>query len=130
MTLHLMKISVATGVGKSNGDKADDDDDIGPNDDGDHKYEEDNESTGKKTDDNSGDAGVSLLEGLHVVQNHNPQCDNLGSNFVGLTSHLALYYDPPLGPFSEYVGVFLQFILYGYIIICICCVPFGINELV
>ena len=107
-----MKISVATGVGKSNGDKADDDDDIGPNDDGDHKYEEDNESTGKKTDDNSGDAGVSLLEGLHVVQNHNPQRDNIGSNFFGLTSHLALYYNPPLGPFSENVGIFVQFILY------------------
>jgi hypothetical protein len=57
-------------------------------------------------------AGVSLLEQLHVVQNHNPQRDNLGSNFVGLTSHLALYYDPPLGPFSEYVGIFVQFILF------------------
>jgi hypothetical protein len=62
----------------------------------------------KKTDENSGHAGVSLLEGLHFVQYHNPQHDNLGSNFVGLTSHLALYYNPPLGPFSEYVGIFVQ----------------------
>ncbi len=97
---------VATGVGKSNGDEADDGDDIGPNnngDDKDDKSEDEDESPGKKTEDNSGGAGVSFIAGLHVVQLLNPQRDNVGSNFVGLTSHLALYYDPPLGPFSEYV---------------------------
>ena len=111
---------VAMGGGKSNGDKADDDNDIGPNDEGDDeddKYDDDNESPGKKTDNNSGDAGVLFLEGLHVVQNHNPQCKNVGSNFVGLTSHLALYYDPPLGPFSEYVGIFVQSVLYEIVYI-------------
>jgi hypothetical protein len=111
-------VTVAMGVGKSNGDKADDDDNIGSTDDGDNKddeYEEDDESPSKKTDDNSGDAGVSFIEGLYVVQNHNPQSDNVGSNFVGLPSHLALYYDPPLGPFSEYVGIFVRFILYEMI---------------
>ena len=38
----------------------------------------------------------------HVVQNHNQQRDILGSNFIGRTSFLAIHYDPPLGPFSEY----------------------------
>jgi hypothetical protein len=37
-----------------------------------------------------------------VVQNHNQQRDILGSNFIGRTSFLAINYDPPLGPFSEY----------------------------
>jgi hypothetical protein len=122
------------GVGKSNGDKADDDDNIGSTDDGDNKddeYEEDDESPSKKTDDNSGDAGVSFIEGLYVVQNHNPQSDNVGSNFVGLPSHLALYYDPPLGPFSEYVDIctiyFIRNDIY-YFVISI--VPFGIIKLV
>ena len=49
--------NVATGVGKFNGDEADDDDDIGPNYDGedkDDKSEEYDESFSKKTDDNSG----------------------------------------------------------------------------
>ncbi len=104
--------TVAKGVGKSIGDKTDDDDE---GDDKDDKDEEEVVSTGKKSDDNSGHAGVSLLEGLHVVQNHNPQRDNHGYNFVGLTSHLALFYDPPLGPFSEYVGIFVQFIFYEMI---------------
>ena len=44
--------TVAAGVGKSNGDKADDGNNIGPNNDGDDKDEEesedDDESTGKK----------------------------------------------------------------------------------
>ena len=93
-------------VGKSNGDQTDDDDE------GDDKDDEEVLSTGKKSDENSGHAGVSSIVGVHVVQNHNPQRDNLGSNFVGLTSHLALYYDPPLGPFSEYVGIFVQIILF------------------
>ena len=42
---------------------------------------------------------------LHVVQNHNQQRDNLGSNFIGCTSYLELHYEPPLGPFSEYVAL-------------------------
>ena len=85
--------AVATGVGKSNGDEAlyDDDGDYKDyedyeeddnDDDGDYK-EEDNESTSKKTDDNSGGAGALIHDGLHVVQNQNQQRDNLGSNFVG-----------------------------------------------
>ena len=88
-------------------------------DDKEDKYEEDDEYTSNKTDDNFGDAGALILEELHGVQNHNPQHDNLGSNFFGLTSHLALYYDPPLGPFSEYVGIFVQFILFEIIYILI-----------
>ena len=99
--------AVATGVGKSNGDKALDDDDgeyedneeDNDDDDGEYKEEESN-----KTDDNSGGAGALVHDRLHVVQNHNQQRDNLGSNFVGLTSYLALHYEPPLGPFSEYVA--------------------------
>ena len=99
--------AVATGVGKSNADEALNDDDgdyedyedyeeDDNDDDGDYK-EEDNESTSNKTDDNSGGAGALLPEGLHVVHNHNQQCDNLGSNFVELTSYLS--------PFSEYVSL-------------------------
>jgi len=106
--------AVATGVGKSNGDEALNDDDVDyednkedddDNDDDGNYKEEENESTSNKTDDNSGGVGALLLEGLHVVQNHNQQRDNLGSNFVGLTSYLALNYEPPLGPFSEYVAL-------------------------
>jgi len=97
--------AVATGVAKSNGEEALDDDDgeyeeneeDDDDDDGDYKEEEE-ESISNKTDDNSGGAGALLHDGLHVVQNHNQQCDNLGSNF-----DLALHYEPPLGPFSEYV---------------------------
>ena len=74
-------------------------------DDKEDKYKEDDEYTSNKTDDNFGDAGALILEELHGVQNHNPQHDNLGSNFVGLTSYLALYYEPPLCPFSEYVAL-------------------------
>ena len=99
-------------VGKSNGDQTDNDD---KGDDEDDKYDEEVLSTGKKSDENSGHASVSLIEGVHVVQNHNPQCDNLGSNFVGLTSHLALRYVLPLGPFSVYVGIFVQPLLYKII---------------
>jgi len=96
--------AVATGVGKSNGDEDLDDDDgeYGDNeeddddDDGEYKEEESN-----KSDDNSGGA---VTKGLHAVKKHNEQRDNLSSNFVGFTSYLALNYDPPLGPFSEYVA--------------------------
>ena len=101
--------AVAKGVGKSNGDQTDDKDD------GNDEDDEEVLSTGKKSDENSGHVGVSSIVGVHVVQNHNPQRDNLGSNFVGLTSHLALHYDPPLGPFSEYVGIFVQSLLYEMI---------------
>jgi len=111
--------AVATGVGKSNGDEALDDDDgeyednEEDDDDDDRDFkEEEEESISNKTDDNPGDAGALLHDGLHVVQNHNQQCDNLGSNFVGLTSYLALYYEPPLGPFNEYVALFVQFVLF------------------
>ena len=52
-----------------------------------------------------GDAVIPFAEGLHVVQNHNPQHKNVGSNFVWLTSHLAMNYHPPLGPFSEYDAI-------------------------
>ena len=104
--------AVATGVGKSNGDKALDDDDgeyedneEDDNDDDRDYKEEDEESISNKTGDNSGGAGALVHDGLHVVQNHNQQRDNLGSNFVGLTSYLALIYEPPLGPFSEYVAL-------------------------
>ena len=34
---------------------------------------------------------------VHVVMNHNVQHKNV----IDITSHLALHYDPPLGPFSE-----------------------------
>ena len=96
----------ATGVAKSNGKEALDDDDgeckdndeDDDDDDGDYKEEEE-ESISNKTDDNSGGAGALLHVGLHVVQNHNQQHDNLGSNF-----DLTLHYEPPLGPFSEYVA--------------------------
>ena len=87
-------VAVATGIGKSNGDEALDDDDgeyedneeDNDDDDGEYKEEESN-----KTDDNSGGAAT---KGLHAVKNHNQQRDNLSSNFVGLTSYLALNYDP------------------------------------
>ncbi len=94
---------IAMDVGKSNGDDADDDNNNSPindEDDKDDESEDDGDSSGEKSDNNSGDVCVPSVEGLHVVQNHNPQRDNVGSNFVGLTSHLALYYDPPVGPFS------------------------------
>jgi hypothetical protein len=104
--------AVANGVGKLNGDQTDNDD---KGDDDEDEYDDLVSSTGKKSDENSGHAGVSLIEGVHVIQNHNPQHDNLGSNFVGLTSHLALHYDPPLGPFSEYVGICVQSLLYEII---------------
>ena len=40
-----------------------------------------------------------------VVQNLNQQRDILGTNFIGRTSFLAIHYNPPLGPFSEYFFV-------------------------
>jgi hypothetical protein len=40
---------------------------------------------------------------VHVVMNHNRQGEMMGTNFTGLSSHLAFFYDPPLGPFSKFV---------------------------
>ncbi len=40
---------------------------------------------------------------VHVVMNHNIHCKNVNANFDGLSSHLALNYEPPLGLFSEYL---------------------------
>ena len=54
---------------------------------------------------------TSVGAALHVVQNHNQQCDNLGSNFIGSTSYLALHYEPSLAPFSEY-----------FVLCSICCI--------
>ncbi len=98
--------AVARGVGKSTGDETDDEDKL---------YEEDDEdvrSIGKKSDEISGFVGVSSIVGGHVGQNHNPLRDNVSSNFVGFTSHLALNYDPPLGPFCEYVVSFVHIPIY------------------
>ena len=98
--------AVAWGVGKSNGDETDDDDKL---------YDEDDkdvQSIGKKSDENSWLVGVSSIVGAHVVQTNNPQRDNVSSNFVGFTSHLALNYDPPLGPFCEYVVTFVQILIF------------------
>ena len=69
--------------------------------------EEDKEAEciGKKSNDNSGSVGVSSVVGGHVGRTNNPLRDNLNSNFVGVTSHLALNYVPPLGPFCEYFGI-------------------------
>jgi hypothetical protein len=49
-------------------------------------------------------------DGIHVVKNHNQQRDNISSNFIGSTSFLALNYEPPLGPFSEYLSYCINFI--------------------
>ena len=97
---------VARGVGKSNGDKSDDDDY------GDDEDDKDVRCIGKKSDKNTRFVGVSSIVGAHVVQTNNPQRDNVSSNFVGFTSHLALNYDPPLGPFCEYVVTFVQILIF------------------
>ena len=62
---------VARGVGKSNGDKTDDNDKLYDKDD------EDVPSIGKKSDENSRLVSVSSIVGGHVLQNHNPQRDNI-----------------------------------------------------
>jgi hypothetical protein len=98
--------AVARGVGKSTGDETDDEVKL---------YEEDDKDVqhiGKKSDEISGFVGVSSIVGGHVGQNHNPLRDNVSSNFVGFTSHLALNYDPPLGPFCEYVVSFVHIPIY------------------
>ncbi len=59
----------------------------------------------KKSDEDSGSVGVLSVVGGHVGQTNNPLRDNVNSNFVGVTSHLALNYEPPLGPFCEYFGI-------------------------
>ena len=87
--------AVARGVGKSNGDETDNEEKLYDKDD------EDVRSVGKKSDEISGFVGVTSIVGGHDGQNHNPLRDNVRSIFF--TSHLALNYDPPLGPFCEYV---------------------------
>jgi hypothetical protein len=46
---------------------------------------------------------VHGIRHVHIVMNHNPQEERMGINFTGLLSHLASFYDPPLGPFSKFV---------------------------
>ena len=98
--------AVARSVGKSTGDETDDEDKL---------YEEDDKDVqfnGKNSDEISAFVGVWSIVGGHVGQNHNPLRDNVSSNFVGFTSHLALNYDPPLGPFCEYVVLFVHIPIY------------------
>ena len=98
--------AVARGVGKLTGDETDDEDKL---------YEEDDKDVrfiGKKSDEIYAFVGVWSIVGGHVGQNHNPLRDNVSSNFVGFTSHLALNYDPPLGPFCEYVVLFVHIPIY------------------
>ena len=64
-------MAVARGVGKSNGDKNDDDDKLYDEDDKDVQF------IGKKSDENSWLVGVSSIFGAHVIQNHYPQRDNV-----------------------------------------------------
>ncbi len=40
---------------------------------------------------------------VHVVMKYNPQEERMGTNYTGLLSHLAFFYDPPLDPFSKFV---------------------------
>jgi hypothetical protein len=79
--------AAARGVGKSNGDETDDEEKLYEGDDNDVR------SVGKKSDEISGFVDVTSIVGGHVGQNHNPLRDNVRSNFVGFTSHLALNYD-------------------------------------
>ncbi len=97
---------VTRGVGKSNGDESDNDDY------GDDEDDKDVQSIGKKSDENTRLVGVSSIVGAHVVQTNNPQRDIVSSNFVGFTSHLSLNYDPPVGPFCEYVVTFVQILIF------------------
>ncbi len=48
---------------------------------------------------------VIIMYSVHVVMNHNLQEEMIATNFTGLTSHLAFFYDPPIGPFSKFVYV-------------------------
>ena len=85
---------LAVGGGKSTSHSSSDDED-----------DKDAECIGKKSNENSGSVGVLSVVGGHVGQTNNPLRDNVNSNFVGVTSHLALNYEPPLGPFCEYFGI-------------------------
>ena len=85
---------LAVGVGKSTSHSSSDDED-----------DKDAECIGKKSNEISGSVGVLSVVGGHVGQTNNPLRDNVNSNFVGVTSHLALNYEPPLGPFCEYFGI-------------------------
>ena len=85
---------LAVGVGKSTSHSSSDNED-----------DKDAECIGKKSNEISGSVGVLSVVGGHVGQTNNPLRDNVKSNFVGVTSHLALNYEPPLGPFCEYFGI-------------------------
>jgi hypothetical protein len=98
--------AVAKGVGKLTGDETDDEEKLYVEDDKDVR------TIGKKSDQISGLCGVTTIVGGHVGQTHNPLGDNVSSNFVGFTSHLALNYDPPLGPFCEYIVFFVHIPIY------------------
>ncbi len=97
-----MLSELAIGVGKSTGDHTDDEDKLYAEDDNDA------ESIGKQSDENSGNVGVLSVFSGGVGQTNNPLRDNMSSNFVGFTSHLALNYAPPLGPFCEYFVVLIR----------------------
>jgi hypothetical protein len=120
-----MLSELARGVGKLTGDSTDNEDKLYVEDD------KDVPSIGKKSDENSGIVGVSSIVGGHVGQNHNPIRDNVSSNFVGFTSHLALNYDPPLGPFCEYVVLCEHICIYELLHTnSQVSIPIGINEFV
>jgi hypothetical protein len=55
---------------------------------------------------------------VHVVMNHNSQEEMMGTNCTGLSSHLAFFYDPPLGPFSKIV--YFNYNVNLYITFCLC----------
>ncbi len=88
-------------------DKHEDEDNV--KEDNDEEYDEEEED--EEVEVTSKTVETSVGAALHVVQNHNQQRDNLGSNFIGSTSYLALNYEPPLGPFSEY-----------FVLCTICCI--------
>ena len=46
---------------------------------------------------------VGGIPHVHVVMNHNPQEERVGTNFTGLLSHCAFFNDPPLGSFCKFV---------------------------
>jgi hypothetical protein len=99
---------MVSGVGKSNDDDNDEEDYDGADDCGDDKDDvddDDNDSSGKKV------KMIWVMQLFHLLMDFTwskitvPNAKNVGSNFVGLTSHVALKYLPPLGPFSEYDAI-------------------------
>ncbi len=65
------------------------------------------------------DDNVCGIHHVHVVMNHNPQEEMMGTNFAGLYSHLSFFYDPPLGPFNRFV-YFNFYQSNSYITFCLC----------